>query len=127
VPTTAVFLDNFVIHLHAIPAAEHIQHQELGTPYRQQRLYSTRSTAVGRMYRYQPRFFHCAVDVLELCLGRMRVGRRLYGVLNLSYVVLISRDVIPLQGYALAQWLRHYVTNRKVAGSIPDGVIRIFH
>jgi hypothetical protein len=23
-------------------------------------------------------------------------------------------------GYAVAKWLRHYVTNRKVAGSIPD-------
>jgi len=24
-------------------------------------------------------------------------------------------------------WLRHCATSRKVAGSIPDGVIRIFH
>jgi hypothetical protein len=24
-------------------------------------------------------------------------------------------------------WLRHYATNRNVAGSIPDGVIGIFH
>jgi hypothetical protein len=29
--------------------------------------------------------------------------------------------------YAVAQWLRYCVTNRKVAGSIPDGVIGIFH
>ena len=28
---------------------------------------------------------------------------------------------------AVAQWLRYYVTNRKVAGSIPDVVIGIFH
>jgi hypothetical protein len=27
----------------------------------------------------------------------------------------------------MAQWLRHWATNRKVAGSIPDGVIGIFH
>ena len=27
----------------------------------------------------------------------------------------------------MAQWLRCYATNRKVAGSIPDGVIGIFH
>jgi len=27
----------------------------------------------------------------------------------------------------VAQWLRCYATNRKVAGSIPDGVIGIFH
>jgi hypothetical protein len=30
------------------------------------------------------------------------------------------------KGHAVAQWLRHCVTNRKVAGSIPDSV-RIFH
>jgi hypothetical protein len=30
-------------------------------------------------------------------------------------------------GTAMAQWLRYYATNRKVAGSIPDGVIGIFH
>ena len=28
---------------------------------------------------------------------------------------------------AAAQWLRRCATNRKVAGSIPDGVIGIFH
>ena len=28
---------------------------------------------------------------------------------------------------AVAQWLRCCATNRKVAGSIPDGVIEIFH
>jgi len=28
---------------------------------------------------------------------------------------------------ALAQWLRRCATNRKVAGSIPDGVTGIFH
>jgi hypothetical protein len=31
------------------------------------------------------------------------------------------------RGHAVAQWLRHCATNRKVAGSIPDGVIGIFH
>jgi hypothetical protein len=30
-------------------------------------------------------------------------------------------------GHAVAQWLRHCTTNRKVAGSIPDGVIGIYH
>jgi hypothetical protein len=28
---------------------------------------------------------------------------------------------------AVSQWLRYCVTNRKVAGSIPDDVIGIFH
>ena len=31
------------------------------------------------------------------------------------------------RGTAVAQWLRCCATNRKVAGSIPDGVIGIFH
>jgi hypothetical protein len=31
------------------------------------------------------------------------------------------------RGHAMAQWLRHCAANRKVAGSIPDGVIRNFH
>jgi hypothetical protein len=30
-------------------------------------------------------------------------------------------------GTTVAQWLRYCATNRKVAGSIPDGVIGIFH
>ena len=32
-----------------------------------------------------------------------------------------------LQGTAVAQWLRCCATNRKVASSIPAGVIGIFH
>ena len=31
------------------------------------------------------------------------------------------------KGTAVAQWLRYCATNWKVAGSIPDGVIGIFH
>jgi hypothetical protein len=31
------------------------------------------------------------------------------------------------RGHVVAQSLRHCATNRKVAGSIPDGVIGIFH
>jgi hypothetical protein len=30
-------------------------------------------------------------------------------------------------GHAVAHYLRHCATNRKVAGSIPDVVIGIFH
>jgi hypothetical protein len=30
-------------------------------------------------------------------------------------------------GHAVAQWLRHYATNWKVTGSIPDGVTGVFH
>jgi hypothetical protein len=31
------------------------------------------------------------------------------------------------RGHAVAQWLRHCATNRKVMGSIPDHVIGIFY
>jgi hypothetical protein len=39
----------------------------------------------------------------------------------------ISEQHYVLLGHAVAQWLRHCATNRKVAGAIPDGVIRNFH
>ena len=40
----------------------------------------------------------------------------------------IHFDSSPLQyGTAVAQWLRCYATNLRVAGSKPDGVIGIFH
>jgi hypothetical protein len=34
---------------------------------------------------------------------------------------------IVVRRHVVAQWLKHCATNRKVAGSIPDGVIGIFH
>jgi hypothetical protein len=39
----------------------------------------------------------------------------------------ISDIFLPLQGTEVAQCLRYIATNRKVAGSVPDGVIGIFH
>jgi hypothetical protein len=30
-------------------------------------------------------------------------------------------------GYVMVQWVRYCATNRKVAGSIPNGVIGIYH
>jgi hypothetical protein len=33
----------------------------------------------------------------------------------------------PVRDFSMAQWLRHCATNRKVVGSIPDGVTEIFH
>jgi len=40
-------------------------------------------------------------------------------------VSVILHDYLLAQGTAEAQWLRCCATNRKVAGSIPDGVIGI--
>ena len=42
-------------------------------------------------------------------------------------MIIIIFVLISFGGTAVAQWLRCCGTNRKVAGSIPDGVIGIFH
>jgi hypothetical protein len=39
----------------------------------------------------------------------------------------ISVTTLQTVWYAVAQWLRHCATNRKVAESIPDGVIGILY
>ena len=36
-------------------------------------------------------------------------------------------EIKHLEASEVAQWLRCCTTNRKVGGSIPDGVIAIFH
>jgi hypothetical protein len=43
------------------------------------------------------------------------------------WVMLFIRCKYMTVGYAVAQWLRHCAINRKVAESIPDGAVRIFH
>jgi len=42
-------------------------------------------------------------------------------------IIIIIIIIVALSGTAVAQWLRCCATNRKVAGSIPDGSIGIFH
>jgi hypothetical protein len=44
-----------------------------------------------------------------------------------SSSTLYFRSVLYSVGNAVAQWLGYCATNQKVAGSIPDGVIGIFH
>ena len=40
----------------------------------------------------------------------------------------ISSDyILDILGTRCLSWLRHFTTSRQVAGSIPDGVIGIFH
>ena len=47
--------------------------------------------------------------------------------LMLAISILIENTLLyKATGTAVAQWLRCCATNRKVAGSIPDGVIGIF-
>jgi hypothetical protein len=47
----------------------------------------------------------------------------------MTYIVYKLASVTLIKGGPLmvAQWLRYCATNRKVAGSIPDGLIGIFH
>ena len=45
----------------------------------------------------------------------------------LYYIILYYIILYYNKGTVVAQWLRFCATNRKVAGSIPDGVIGIFH
>ena len=41
-------------------------------------------------------------------------------------MIYFKHPAVKRGGRAVAQWLRHYATNRQVAGSIPDDVIGIF-
>jgi hypothetical protein len=47
-------------------------------------------------------------------------------LLNISAWDDAKLHIVRKVGNAVAQWLRCCATNRKVAGSIPDGVIGIF-
>jgi hypothetical protein len=40
---------------------------------------------------------------------------------------LIKQDTLIIGGYRVLQYLKHCPTNRKVVGSIPEGVTAIFH
>ena len=48
-------------------------------------------------------------------------------IFKYQLLLLLLLLLILLLGTAVAQWLRCCATNRKVAGSISDGVIGIFH
>jgi len=53
--------------------------------------------------------------------------KKVPGATSLKTVRLIC-SALPSTGATLwRSWLRHCATNQKVAGSIPDGVIGIFH
>jgi hypothetical protein len=57
-------------------------------------------------------YFICIVNIRHYCI---------------SVLFSCILTVLYNNGTAAAQWLRYCATNRKVAGSIPDGVIGIFH
>jgi len=55
------------------------------------------------------------------------VLQQIVGRAFLFHICRISCPILLTMGTAVAQWLRCCATNRKVAGSIPAGVIGIFH
>ena len=63
------------------------------------------------------------IHVLSICKGDLTTHEDKEAVSG--YVNRITQHYIPVQGTAVAQWLRCCATNRKVAGSIPDDVIDI--
>ena len=57
---------------------------------------------------------------LELSLKHSKSETSLYACFTID-------SVSSIRGTTVAQWLRCCATDRKVAGSIPDDVIGIFH
>jgi len=74
---------------------------------------------------YFPRLNFVSVISLPKLSFRYRVSEvtSLYTVPSISLFINLPVNL----GTAVAQWLRCWATNRKVAGSIPDGVIAIFN
>jgi hypothetical protein len=68
-------------------------------------------------------------NVLEIprMLFQEDVNLELGPFLKKGFTLKILGDVMRMMGHPVAQCLSHFATIRKVAGSIPDGVIGIFH
>jgi hypothetical protein len=70
---------------------------------------------------------------LDALISQIYFGMKLYMFRTVplsiirSFSLYIQLWYMSYRGTAVAQWLRYCVTNRKVAGSIPDGVVGIFH
>ena len=62
-------------------------------------------------------------------VSHLRPGKRQFSRRDFvsCYSVQANFGMLPIEtGRAVANWLRHYATNRQVAGSVPNGVIGIF-
>jgi len=76
-----------------------------------------RSTLSKQLCHFSLTFLTSCLDCASILLSKM-----LYGVcLEMLVLEICSR------GMWWRSWLRHRVTGQKVAGSIPDGVVGIFH
>jgi hypothetical protein len=61
-------------------------------------------------------------NILLLCLTPCSQTRH-----SIQSCTIYQHAYVVIWGTAVAQWLRRCATNRKVTGSIPDGVTGIFH
>jgi hypothetical protein len=68
---------------------------------------------------------------VRILSNEQRASSSYSAITKVSFACIITGLINTLYmnslGTAVAQWLRYCATNRKVAGSIPDGVIGIFH
>ena len=73
-----------------------------------------------------PKILKQLLDLGKICAS-LRWGHITCSAFPITSQIINDHGAFTLLGTAVAQWLRRCVTNRKVAGSIPDGVIGIFH
>ena len=70
----------------------------------------------------------CSRKLKLLCAKfKLAVRKNPYTTVKEAHLSVKIAGYITTMGTAVAQWLRCCATNRKVAGSIPAGVIGIFH
>ena len=73
---------------------------------------------------YRQQRFFCILLTVQHLLS-LPVGDQIDA--QFFYVIRLFQSSTCFEQTAVVQWLRYCATNRKVAGSIPDGVIGIFH
>ena len=67
---------------------------------------------------------YCSLHETVFSVFKCDAGNRKKNHCNISFN---NKRSVCYRGTRWCSWLRHCITNRKVAGSIPDYVIQIFH
>jgi hypothetical protein len=65
---------------------------------------------------------HATLDVM-FCTEHILQSDTLFEYMHEKQYIRLH---VQYMGTVVPQWLRYYVTNQKVAGSIPDGVLKFF-
>jgi hypothetical protein len=69
------------------------------------------------------RYIEKVHDVLQIRKKEAKIIIIIIIIIIITPKLIVSRGFPPRTEHAVAQWLRHYATIRKVAGSIPDEAI----